>query len=172
MLLVLAAVLIAIAAVLVVAAARSARFRVERSITIGASPARVLSFIEDLRKWPSWSAEKEDPTATRAYNEVARGVGAVCDWDSRGNAGKGRMEILEASAQRISVRVDWRRPFVASNVNDFALLPSGEATLVTWTLDGENVYILKLMTLFVGADRLMGSHLERGLAALKRACEQ
>jgi hypothetical protein len=131
----------------------------------------VLGLIENLRAWPSWSAEKEDPTATRAYNEVARGVGATCEWTSRGSAGNGRMEIVEASRQRVSVRVDWRRPFVATNVNDFTLAPSGDATLVTWTLDGENIYVLKLMTLFVGADRLMGSHLERGLAALKRACE-
>jgi hypothetical protein len=81
------------------------------------------------------------------------------------------MEIVEASPQRVSVRVDWRRPFVASNMNEFALAPRGDGTLVTWTLDGENIYVLKLMTLFVGADRLMGSHLGRGLTALKRACE-
>jgi uncharacterized protein YndB with AHSA1/START domain len=168
-LIVLAAV-VAFAAVLAVAATRPARFRVERSELIGAPPERVIALIDDPRKWPSWSGEKADPTATRAYNDVARGVGAVCEWDSRGSAGKGRMEIVEASPQRVSVRVDWRRPFVASNVNNFALTPRDDGTLVTWTLDGENIYILKLMTLFVGADRLMGSHLGRGLAALKRAC--
>jgi hypothetical protein len=171
MLIVLAAVLVAIAAVLVVAATRPARFRVERSVTIGAPPDRVLALVEDLRNWPSWSGEKEDPTETRAYNDVARGVGAVCEWDSRGSAGKGRLEIVEASTQRVSVRADWRRPFAASNVNDFVLAPRGDATLVTWTLDAENIYILKVMTLFVGIDRLMGNHLERSLAALKRACE-
>jgi hypothetical protein len=171
MLLALASILVAITVVLIVAATRSARFRVERSLTIAAASARVLTFLEDLRKWPSWSAERQDPTATRTYNDVALGVGASCEWDSRGSAGKGRMEIVEASAHRVTVRVDWRRPFVASSVNHFALAPRGDATHVTWTLDGENIYILKLMTLFLGADRLMGSHLERGLAALKRACE-
>jgi hypothetical protein len=172
MLVVLSAVLIAITAVLCVAATRPPRFRVERSMTMGAPTDRVLGFIEDLRKWPSWSAEKEDPTATRAYNEVARGVGAVCEWDSRGSAGKGRMEIVEASMQRVSVRVHWHRPFAAMNVNEFTLALRGDSTVVTWTLDGENIYILKLLTLFVGADRMMGSHLERGLASLKRVCEK
>jgi uncharacterized protein YndB with AHSA1/START domain len=171
MLIVLGVVVVVIAAVLVAAATRPGRFRVERSQTIGAPPERVLEFLDDLRKWPSWSAEKEAPTTTRAYNDVARGVGAVCEWDSGGNGGKGRMEIVGASPQRLSVRVDWRRPFAASNLNDFALAPRDDGTLVSWTLDGENIFLLKLMTVFVGADRLMGSHLERGLAALKQACE-
>jgi uncharacterized protein YndB with AHSA1/START domain len=156
-------------AVLIAAATRPRRFRVERSVLVAAPPERVLALIEDLRAWPSWSGEKPDPTVERKYGDVARGVGAACDWDSRGSAGKGHMEIVEASAQHVTARVDWRRPFVASNMNRFALDSRSNGTLVTWVLDGENIPILKLMTLFVSADRLMGSHLERGLAMLAEA---
>jgi hypothetical protein len=162
----LAAVLLVVVCVLIAAATRPPRFRVERSVTIGTRPERVLALIDDLRAWPSWSAEKADPTEVRTYGDVERGVGAACDWDSQGSAGKGHMEVVEATAEHVTVRVDWRRPFVASNMNHFALASRGDATLVTWTLDAENIPILKLMTLFVSADRLMGGHLERGLAAL------
>ena len=167
-----AGVLVAIAAVLVVASMRPARFQLERSTTVGAHPERVLALLEDLHMWPSWSAEKEDPTATRTYNEIPKGIGAVCEWDSRGSAGAGRMEIVEASPQGLLVRVAWKRPFVATNMNAFALATRGNATLVTWTLDGEYIFILKLIALVFGVDRLMGGHLERGLAALKRVCER
>jgi hypothetical protein len=170
--LVLVGVLVAVTAFLVVASTRPPRFRVDRSVTITARPERVLALLEDLHMWPSWSAEKADPTATRAYNEVSKGVGAVCEWASRGSAGAGRMEIVEASSQGVLVRVAWKRPFVATNMNAFALAERGNATLVTWTLEGEYVFILKLMAPVFGVDRLMGGHLERGLAALKRACER
>jgi hypothetical protein len=163
---------VAIAAVLVVASMGPARFQLERSTTIGVHPERVLALLEDLHTWPSWSAEKEDPTATRTYNEIPKGVGAVCEWDSRGSAGAGRMEIVEASPRGVLVQVAWKRPFVATNMNGFALATRDDSTLVTWTLDGEYIFILKLMGLVVGVDRLMGGHLERGLAALKRVCER
>jgi hypothetical protein len=162
----LAAVLVVVVSVLIAAATRPPRFRVVRSVTIGTRPERILALIDDLRAWPSWSAGRADPTEVRTYGDVERGVGALCDWDSRGSAGKGHMEVVEATAERVTVRVDWRRPFVARNMNHFALAARGNATLVTWTLDAENIPILKLMTLFVSADRLMGSHLENALAAL------
>jgi hypothetical protein len=82
------------------------------------------------------------------------------------------MRIVEASPSFVRVDVDWKRPFVASNVNLFRLEPHGDdATRVTWTLDGENIFVLKAMSLFVGAERLMGPHLEGSLAALKRIAE-
>jgi hypothetical protein len=163
---------VVVVAILGFAASRPRRFRVERSVTIGSPLATIAALIDDFHNWPAWAAgEKPDPTATRAYGETARGVGAVCDWDSRGGAGKGRMEIVEASAQHVRVKVNWQRPFVASNINEFVFAPRGESTLVTWTLDGENIYLLKVMTIFVGADRLMGRHLEHGLASLKCASE-
>jgi hypothetical protein len=39
-------------------------------------------------------------------------------------------------------------------------------------MEGTNVFTLKLMSVFLGADRLMGKHFETGLANLKCAAEQ
>jgi hypothetical protein len=41
-----------------------------------------------------------------------------------------------------------------------------------WTHDGENVLVLKAMSVFAGAERPMGPHLERDLANLKRVAEE
>jgi hypothetical protein len=168
------ALVVVILAVLALAASRPPRFRVERSLTIGAPSAVVVGLLDDLRRWPAWQQEgAADPTTKRDFAGAARGAGAVCDWDSEGRGSKGRMRIVEASPSLVRVDVDWKRPFVASNANLFRLEPRGDtATQLTWTLDGENIFVLKVMTLFFGAERLMGPHLERGLAALKRIAEE
>jgi hypothetical protein len=44
---------------------------------------------------------------------------------------------------------------------------SVESTKVTWSFDGSNVYMMKVMGLFMNMDHLMGKHFEDGLANLK-----
>jgi hypothetical protein len=46
------------------------------------------------------------------------------------------------------------------------------STQVTWTMRGTNLYIMKLMSIFINIDRSAGKHLESGLESLKRAAEQ
>lgn len=162
----------ALAALVVIT--RPTRFRVVRSITIRAPSAHIVGLLDDLRRWPAWSEQGEgDPSTKRQFSGAERGAGAECEFEGEGQRGKGRMRIVEASPSVVRVQVDWKRPFVASNANIFRIepRPDGDAR-VTWTLDGENVLILKAMSLFVGAERLMGSHLEQGLAKLKRVAEE
>ena len=47
----------------------------------------------------------------------------------------------------------------------------GPATKVTWTMQGSNLYVMKLMSIFVNMDRVMGKHFEIGLSNLKKAAE-
>jgi hypothetical protein len=157
----------------VIAAAKPARFTIGRSISIEATARKVFDLINDLRRWPEWSAnEPDDTTVGRSYSGATAGKGAVCDWEGARSAGKGRIEIIESSPHLIRLQADWAKPFAARNVNIFALEPQGGGTRVTWTLDGENVFILKVMTIFVSVDRLMGSHLAAGLASLKAVAEK
>jgi uncharacterized protein YndB with AHSA1/START domain len=159
--------------VLALAATKPARFTVQRSIVVQAVPEKVFALINDLRRWPEWSADDRDAsTVRRTYSGAPAGKGAVCEWEGTGSAGKGRIEIVESSANMIRLQADWARPFAARNINIFTLEPQGNTTRITWTLDGENVFMLRVMTILVSADRLMGSHLERGLADLKSAAEK
>jgi len=157
--------------VLVLAAFKPARFMIARIITIQAPPDKVLPLINDLQRWPDWQAEAQaDPNEKRSYSGASAGNGAVAEWDSK--SGKVRLEIVESSPRLVRVQADWKRPFKARNINVFTLEPVGSATRVIWTLDGENVFMLKVMTVFVTTDRLMGSHFDQGLAALKTAAER
>jgi carbon monoxide dehydrogenase subunit G len=161
-----------IAAVLIFAATRPNTIRVQRSITINAPAEKIFPFLNDFHDWNRWAPQdKEDPTMTRTYSGAANGKGAVSDWDSKGNAGKGRMTIIESSQPtHVVVQVDFVRPFAAHNVNEFILEP-GSSTRVTWTMQGSRLYIMKVMGIFVNMDRVMGKHFEAGLTNLKSAAE-
>jgi len=167
----IAAALVMIVAVL--ASRKPARFVVSRSVRLEAPRDSILPFINDLRRWPEWSeAGNRDKARTRNYLGPVSGLGAIGEWEGKGSAGKVRLEIIEASPSSVRVQADWSRPFVARNFNQYSLAPDGNGTRITWTLDGEMVRMLKVMTVFVSPDRLMGSHLERGLAALRTAAER
>ena len=108
----------------------------------------------------------------RTYSGAASGRGAISDWHSSGSAGIGRMSITESlPTTRISVKTDFVKPFEAHNMNDFVLEPARNATKVTWTMHGTNLYLMKVMGIFVNMDRVMGKHFEAGLHNLKTLAE-
>ena len=100
-------------------------------------------------------------------------MGAMSEWQGSGSTGKGRMLITESVPNgRVTVAVDFVKPFQAHNINVFTLEPVGDSTTVTWNFEGANVFVLKLMSVFVGMDRIMGDHFETGLENLKAAAER
>jgi uncharacterized protein YndB with AHSA1/START domain len=165
-------ILVVIISVLGLAAIKPARYTIRRSVIIQAAPEKVFALVNDLHRWPEWIPNEGTNPVKRNYSGAPAGKGAICEWEGTGNAGKGRMEIIESSPNTIRVQADWLKPFSARNVNIFTLEPQGNATQVTWTLDGENIFVLKVMTVFTTVDRLMGSHFETGLAGLKSAAEK
>jgi Polyketide cyclase / dehydrase and lipid transport len=166
-------IVVLIALVLLFAATKPKTFRIQRSINIDAPPDKISALIDDLHNWDQWAPQdKEDSSVTRTYSGPAHGAGAVSEWAGSGKAGRGRMLITESiPSTRISIQVDWVKPFAARNMNEFILESTGLSTKVTWAMHGPNVYILKVMSVFVNMDRMMGRHFETGLANLKAAAE-
>jgi len=164
--------LVLIGAVAVFAASRPDAFRVQRTARIKAAPDKIAPLIEDFHRWQTWSPwESLDPTMKRSYSGAPRGVGAVYEWEGHRNVGAGRMQITEAAPTRIVIALDFLRPFAAHNVATFTLEPRGDATEVTWTMDGRHVFPAKVMGLFVNMDRMVGSYFETGLTRLRTASE-
>jgi uncharacterized protein YndB with AHSA1/START domain len=164
----------AIVAVLVFAATKPNRLRIARSVVIRASPDKIFDLINDFHNWVQWAPQdNEDRTMVRTYVGPTSGVGAISEWQSKGNAGKGRMAITKSVAPtKISVEVDFARPFEAHNVNQFTLEPAGGSTRLTWVMDGTNVYMMKVMSVFVKMDRVMGKHFETGLNSIRAIAEK
>ncbi len=159
---------------LILVAIKPNTFRIQRSIYIKASPEKVFSLINDFHNWSRWAPQdKEDSTMKRSYSGPASSEGAISEWDSSGGAGRGRMLIMESvPPNRISIKVDFVKPFEAHNVNEFTLESAGASTKVTWTMQGRNILIMKIMGVFVNMDRVMGKHFEAGLDNLKGIAEE
>lgn len=162
-----------VAAVLGLAATRPDAFRMQRTTRINAPPDRIFPHIADFRKWVEWSPfEKYDPALRRTHSGAASGTGAVYEWEGNSKAGKGRMEITEASAPRkIIIKLDFMKPFEAHNTAEFTLEPKGDATDVTWAMFGPSPFVTKVMGVFMSMDDMVGKDFEKGLASLKAIAE-
>jgi uncharacterized protein YndB with AHSA1/START domain len=158
----------------VIAALKPDTIRIERSAVIHASPEKIYALIADFHEWPKWAPQdREDATMKRTYSGELSGVGAVSEWGGASQTGRGRMEITGAEpGRRVEVTVDFAKPLVAHNVNTFTLAPEGDGTRVTWRMQGTNAYLMKVMSVAVNMDKVMGQHFETGLANLKAAAEK
>ena len=166
-------VVVPLAAILIFAATKPDTFRVQRATSIKAPPERIFPLIADFHGWGAWSPyEKLDPAMRRTFSGAANGKGAVYEWDSDGKAGKGRMEITDAPApSKVTIKLDFFKPFEAHNIAEFTLEPRGDSTDITWAMYGPNLYIAKVMSIFFNMDRMMGKDFETGLANLKARAE-
>jgi len=159
--------------VLAVAATRPDSFRVQRTLSIKAPPEKIAGQIENFHAWSAWSPyEKLDPAMQRSYGGADSGKGAVYGWQGNAKAGEGRMEILEASPQKITIQLDFIKPFAAHNTAEFTLQPQGDTTTVTWAMYGPAPYVHKLMGLFINLDQMIGKDFDAGLQNLKAIAER
>jgi hypothetical protein len=107
----------------------------------------------------------------RTYGGAESGKGAVYAWEGNKNVGSGRMEIMDASASKIVINLDFLAPFEAHNTAEFTMLPQGDGTSVTWLMHGPAPFISKLMQVFMNIDNMVGKDFEVGLANLKKLAE-
>jgi uncharacterized protein YndB with AHSA1/START domain len=148
-------------------------FEVARSTTIAAPPERVHGLIDDFHNWRRWSPwEDVDPNLERDYSGADSGTGAKYAWEGNRKAGKGSMEIVSSTPERIDLRLLFEKPWKADNKVAFELTPSGDAaTEVTWRMSGTTTGFAALFSRVVSMDRMVGKDFEKGLARMKAAAE-
>lgn len=170
---ILLALAIIIVGILIVASTKPDTVHYERSTVISAPPERILPHIVDFHKWQPWSPwEKLDPTMKRDYLGAAQGIGAKYAWSGNSKAGEGTMEILEAGNDGVKIDLRFIRPFKNACITHFQFTPQGPATTVRWTMDGPNLFMGKLMGLFIPMDKMIGKDFDSGLAGLKTQAEK
>jgi hypothetical protein len=169
-----AVILVPIAGVLVYAATKPDTFRVARTASVKAPPEKIYAVIEDFRTWTQWSPyETKDPAMKRTLSGAPTGKGAIYEWDGNKDIGQGRMEIADAQpASKVTIKLDFIRPFEANNIAEFTLVPKGETTDVTWAMYGPVPYFFKLVHLVFNMDSMVGKDFEAGLANLKTITER
>jgi len=163
-----------VGAVLAFAATRPDSLHVERVTIIKAPPEKIFPLINDFHHWSSWSPyENVDPAMKRSYSGAANGTGAVYEWEGNMQIGQGRMEITDASQpSSVTIKMDFIKPLEGHDIARFTLVPEGEATTVTWTMDGPSRYVGKLIGVFVNMDTMIGDQFDTGLANLKAIAQK
>ena len=171
---IIAILLLVVGVVLANAATKPDIFRVERTASIKAPPEKIFPLIVDFDHWGAWSPyEKKDPAMRRTRSGAASGKGSVYAWDGDRNVGKGRIEIADATPpSKVTLTLDFEKPFEAHNIVHFTLEAKGEATSVTWAMRGPVPYMAKIVHVIFNMDRMVGNDFEAGLANLKAIAER
>ncbi len=171
---VLVALVVIVGTLVAYASTRPDDFRVQRTLLVKAPPERIYPLIADLQAWKAWSPyEKKDPKMMRTFSGPQAGVGAAYAWDGDKNVGSGRMEIAEAvEPTKVVFKLEFFKPFEATNAATFSLSPGADGTRVTWAMDGRNTLLNKVVCLFMDMDRMVGTDFEAGLATLKSLAEK
>jgi len=171
---ILIGVAVVIVILVIVVATRPARFRMERSIKIAAPPASAFGLVNDFHRWGAWSPwEKMDPNLQRVYEGAESGKGAVYSWKGNNKVGEGRMTIEQVQENsKVVIKLEFFRPFKATNTATFTFTPQAGGTNVIWAMDGHNNFMAKAFHMLMDMDKLVGADFERGLAAMKDQAEQ
>jgi hypothetical protein len=170
-------ILIALAAIGVVfvgyVAMQPSEFRVVRTATVAAPTPEVFAQVNDFHNWQAWSPwAKLDPAAKAAFGGPPAGPGAVFTWAGNDKVGEGRMTVTESHPNDlVKIKVDFIKPFEASNTTEFTFRPEGNQTAVTWIMAGRNNFVAKALCLFMNMDRMVGRDMENGLTQLKSVVE-
>ncbi len=167
-------VILAAGAIVGIAATKPDDFRVERSVTINAPADEIFGYINDLKQWDAWSPwAKRDPAMKKTLSGAESGKGAIYEWAGNDEVGQGRMEIIDSQpSNKVSLRLNFIKPFEAQNISEFMLSESDGTTAVTWGMHGANTFIQKILSVFVSMDAMVGPDFESGLAAMKALAEK
>lgn len=160
------AVIVALLALFI--ATRPAEFRVERTATIAAPPAVVFGRLADFAKWSDWSPwEKLDPSMKRTLSGTPATVGHAYSWAGNDKVGEGKMTITGLTpAERVDIRLEFLKPWKATNDTVFSLEPEGDGCRITWAMSGTNGFVMKAMGLVMNMDSMIGKDFEQGLRNL------
>ena len=170
-------ILIALAVIIVVlviiVALQPSEFRVARSTSIAAPASAVFAQVNDFHKWQAWNPwGKIDPAMKQSYEGARAGTGAIYTWSGNNEVGEGRMTITESRPNElIRVKLEFFKPFAATNTADFTFKPEGNQTLVTWSMFGEKNFTAKAVHLVMNMDKMIGGQFEKGLADMKSVVE-
>ena len=164
---------IAVIIFIIVAAMQPSDFRITRTGTITAPASAVFTQVNDLHKWDAWSPwAKLDPEAKNSFEGPSSGIGAIMSWAGNNKVGQGSMTIMESRPDEfISFKLEFLKPFKATNTSEFTFTSENDQTTVTWSMYGKNNFMGKVIGLIMSCEKMVGGQFEKGLEALKSVVE-
>src|SRR5436309_9118938 len=146
---ILAGIALIIVVFIIVVALQSSDYHVARSASMSAPAPAVFAQVNDFHNWEAWSPwAKLDPTAKSSFEGAPAGKGAAFAWAGNSKVGEGRMTITESRpGELVRLKLEFLKPFEATNTAEFTFKPEGERTAVTWSMYGHNKFIARAVGL-------------------------
>ncbi|GAB6141739.1 SRPBCC family protein [Methylosoma difficile] len=163
---------LAVIAVLLISK-QPAEFTITRSAIMAAPAEAIFPHVNNLQWWHAWSPwAKLDPHSKSTFEGPESGVGAVMRWVGNNQVGEGSMTITDSQTnQAITFKLEFLKPFVATNTAVFTFASDAGQTTVTWSMSGHNNFMAKAMNLVMNCDKMVGGQFEKGLASLQAVVE-
>jgi len=157
----------------IVVAMQPEEFSVSRSAVMAAPAPAVFAQVNDLHNWEKWNPwQKVDPAMKLTFSGPPSGIGAAYAWQGNRDVGEGRLAIIESKpADLVRIKLEFLKPFAATNTAIFTFKPEGSRTAVTWSMEGRNNYFAKAINLCMNMDKMVGGQFEKGLADMKAVLE-
>ena len=126
---------------------RPTDFRIERSTAVNAPAGCGVCPGERFPQVAAWSPwEQIDPNMQRTYEGPRSGTGSIYSWSGNKNVGAGRMTLGESHPNSlIRIKLEFFKPFKATNTAEFTFRPEGKQTVVTWAMSGRKNFMMKLV---------------------------
>src|SRR5436305_162657 len=154
---ILIAVAVIIVLLIIVVAVQPSDFRVTRSTKIAAPADVVFAQVNDFHNWDAWSPwAKLDPNAKVTFEGPTSGAGSTFTWSGNDKVGAGRQTIVESVPDElVRIKLEFEKPFNATNTAEFTFKPDGDQTLITWSMFGKNGFMGKAVSLFMDCDKMV-----------------
>ncbi len=143
-------------------------FKFDRSKTIKAPVSLIFNKVNDFKKWPDFSPWiEQEPDAQLTYGDVTVGKGGNYSWLGE-ILGEGSMKTIATEDNKsITQEINFIKPFEAQSNINWSFEETPEGTKVTWAMDGNQDFVTKLVTVFMGSiESQTGPDFERGLFKL------
>ncbi len=143
------------------------RYHVERKVVVQAKPTEIFPLLNDLRRWPEWTAwtTNREPSLIYTPSGAPTGVGAVQSWTAK--SGNGTIKITSSDpATGVGYEFNFNDGRFVST-GRIQMQPAAGGTELKWTAEGDlganpvGRYLGLLM------DKMMGADFETGLVNLK-----
>jgi Polyketide cyclase / dehydrase and lipid transport len=155
--------------VLIYASTKPGQYTISRSVSINAGAEKIHATINTPREFERWSPySPKDPQMSNTYSGPERGVGARNEFVGNGQVGSGSVEIIRSTPpSEVVMRLIMIKPFAADNEVTYSIAPQGAACQVTWAMKAKAPFFVKLMSVFINMDKMIGQDFEVGLGKLK-----
>lgn len=147
-------------------------YNIKRSILINAERTDIWDNLVKFKNNNKFSPWYELDTAAKyTFGGTDGEVGCTYKWEGNDKVGAGtQTRVSQKEPDEIVNKINFTKPMEDVSTSRFLLSDSAGATMVTWTLEGEQGFFSRaMMFLMGGMDKMIGPDYEKGLKKIKRS---